>query len=500
MVYLIGKKISDNLLLRQGLIKIYGIGNSNAEKICKYFGFLNKIRVKNLSQKNWSNILKYIRKKKIKIEKDLKKKLKFNISNLISIRNYRGMRHSKGLSVRGQRTHTNAKTQKKLYNSRLLTRNFSTNPIILNLQLNHRIKNQSFVFKNIDFSKKDWFISFKKCYKSYKQKLLFLNFIRTKNFWVKSDLNKKYRLKQNKKYFLKNKNIFYLKSIKSFNLKKYLTIKKSIKFQQISFQFNSFFNKFLQKYKLQLNYNHILNLNIKTFLFLSSNWPIFAFNLLNKKLKSEFKKLYQSNKRIRKLTQKYFKKSFKLKKSSIFDEIKKFEICFNDNNLKDIDPLLINLKKNSKPFKNNIKKMIFKNKIRKLRQTKSFLDRSFYYYLSSVNKLNFTNLYINTKYNNFFVFSYNSNGKLLFWASGSSLNLKGKQQGSRYAGKIVTDFIILRLKELKIKFANIIIKGVGPARKSALLNIRKSKYLRVLKIIDSTPIPFNGCRVRKIKR
>lgn len=144
--------------------------------------------------------------------------------------------------------------------------------------------------------------------------------------------------------------------------------------------------------------------------------------------------------------------------------------------------------------------MIFKNKVRKLRQKKSFLDRSFYYYLSSVNKLNFTNLYINTKYNNFFVFSYNSNGKLLFWASGSSLNLKGKQQGSRYAGKIVTDFIILRLKELKIKFANIIIKGVGPARKSALLNIRKSKYLRVLKIIDSTPIPFNGCRVRKIKR
>ena len=69
MVYLLGKKISDNLLLKKGLIKIYGIGNSNAEKICKYLGFLNRIRVKDLTQKNWSDILKYIRKKNYVLKK-----------------------------------------------------------------------------------------------------------------------------------------------------------------------------------------------------------------------------------------------------------------------------------------------------------------------------------------------------------------------------------------------------------------------------------------------
>ena len=179
MVYLLGKKILNNLLISQGLIKIYGIGNNNAEKICRHFGFLKKIRVKDLTQNDWSNVLKYIRRQKIKIEKDLKKKLKFNISNLINIRNYRGLRHFKGLPVRGQRSHSNSKTQKKLYKGRSNQRNFSTNSLIygffnsskFSYSLNKRIS----IFKNWKFTKKKWYTSFQKCLKRYFRKQKFYN-------------------------------------------------------------------------------------------------------------------------------------------------------------------------------------------------------------------------------------------------------------------------------------------------------------------------------------
>merc|ERR1712127_608554 len=108
-----------------------------------------------MGQNDWSNILKYIRKQKFKIEKDLK----INISNLINVRNYRGLRHFKGLPVRGQRTHSNSKTQKKLYRNRFNQRNFSTNPLIngffSNSNFSYSLNKRISVFKKWQFTKKN---------------------------------------------------------------------------------------------------------------------------------------------------------------------------------------------------------------------------------------------------------------------------------------------------------------------------------------------------------
>lgn len=363
MVYILGKKISDNLLLSRGLTKIYGIGNSNAEKICKYFGLLKKIRVKNLTQKDWSNILKFVIKKKFKIEKELKKKLKFSISNLINVRNYRGLRHIKGLPVRGQRSHSNSRTQKKLFNYRISRKSFSTNSIISGFFSNsnylYTVNKRSSVFKNWKFTKKKWYISFINCFKLY--------------------------LKKNKSFNL---------SLRSINKNNNLE-KKSSNASKLDFL------QFLDK-----------------------------------------------------------KRNKKIRKQTITE-----------------------------------KQFIIRNKIKKIFKNKSFLDRSFHLYKSSD-----VTLFLNIRYNNFFVFLYDPYGNLLSWASGGSLNLKGKQQGSRYAGKVVTDLIILRLKELKIKYLKLVVQGRGPSRKAAIQNIRKSKNFRLTSIVDSTKIPYNGCRKKKIKR
>ena len=133
MIFFLGKKIPDNLLVSQGLLLIYGIGKNNTEKICRYFGFLKKIKINNLTSNDWLNILNYIRKKNILTEKELKKKIKLNILILLNLRNYRGLRHNLGLSVRGQQTHSNSKTQKKRLNSFFLKRNFTLN--ILNTKI-----------------------------------------------------------------------------------------------------------------------------------------------------------------------------------------------------------------------------------------------------------------------------------------------------------------------------------------------------------------------------
>ena len=178
MVYFLGKKISGHLLLRQGLMKIFGIGVFNSTKICKNFGFLQRIRVENLSSKNWANILKYIRKNSFFIEKDLKKKIKFSLINLLNLRNYRGMRHHKGLSVRGQRTHSNCKTQKSLFRQRLIKRFLSITSHTITLKkenffLSFKKKKYSFFnslwkVKETDKDFKLWYFKFKCSFEHFK--------------------------------------------------------------------------------------------------------------------------------------------------------------------------------------------------------------------------------------------------------------------------------------------------------------------------------------------
>ena len=93
-----------------GLTYIYGIGANKSKEILKATGVNPDIRVKDLSE----NELTLIRQEvaKYQVEGDLRRETAMNIKRLMEIGSYRGLRHRKGLPVRGQRTKTNARTRK----------------------------------------------------------------------------------------------------------------------------------------------------------------------------------------------------------------------------------------------------------------------------------------------------------------------------------------------------------------------------------------------------
>lgn len=94
-----------------GLTYIYGIGLSKSKEILKNTEVNPDTRVKDLTEDEVSKIREYI-DKNIKVEGDLRREVALNIKRLIEINCYRGIRHRKGLPVRGQKTKTNARTRK----------------------------------------------------------------------------------------------------------------------------------------------------------------------------------------------------------------------------------------------------------------------------------------------------------------------------------------------------------------------------------------------------
>ena len=92
------------------LTYIYGIGVSTAKKILKNVNISEDIRVKNLSEEQLTAIRNEVAK--YKVEGDLRREVSLNIKRLSEIGCYRGLRHRRGLPVRGQRTKTNARTRK----------------------------------------------------------------------------------------------------------------------------------------------------------------------------------------------------------------------------------------------------------------------------------------------------------------------------------------------------------------------------------------------------
>ena len=94
-----------------GLTYIFGIGRTRASKICAEVGVDPSTRVRDLTEDEITKIRDYI-DENFEVEGDLRRDQRQNISRLMEIGCYRGLRHRKGLPVRGQRTHTNARTRK----------------------------------------------------------------------------------------------------------------------------------------------------------------------------------------------------------------------------------------------------------------------------------------------------------------------------------------------------------------------------------------------------
>ncbi len=93
------------------LTYIYGIGKSTAGDILKKADVSQEIRMKDLTEDEVSRIRSII-DKEYEVEGDLRRDLNMSIKRLMDIGSYRGLRHRKGLPVRGQRSHTNARTRK----------------------------------------------------------------------------------------------------------------------------------------------------------------------------------------------------------------------------------------------------------------------------------------------------------------------------------------------------------------------------------------------------
>jgi small subunit ribosomal protein S13 len=94
-----------------GITYIYGIGLPTAQKIIAETGINPDTRVKDLSEQDINKLREYI-EHNVKVEGDLRREISLNIKRLVEIGCYRGVRHRRGLPVRGQNTKQNARTRK----------------------------------------------------------------------------------------------------------------------------------------------------------------------------------------------------------------------------------------------------------------------------------------------------------------------------------------------------------------------------------------------------
>ncbi|MEX2415197.1 MAG: 30S ribosomal protein S13 [Paenibacillaceae bacterium] len=94
-----------------GLTYIFGIGKKTSQQILASTGVSEETRIRDLTEEEVSKLREAI-DKSVKVEGDLRREVALNIKRLIEIGSYRGMRHRRGLPVRGQRTKTNARTRK----------------------------------------------------------------------------------------------------------------------------------------------------------------------------------------------------------------------------------------------------------------------------------------------------------------------------------------------------------------------------------------------------
>lgn len=111
MARIAGVELPKNLRIEAGLTKIFGIGFPSSQRILKATGVSPDTRVKDLKDDEVAKLRSVIDKDQ-KVEGDLRREISMSIKRLTEIGCYRGVRHRRGLPLRGQRTKTNARTRK----------------------------------------------------------------------------------------------------------------------------------------------------------------------------------------------------------------------------------------------------------------------------------------------------------------------------------------------------------------------------------------------------
>lgn len=112
MARLLGVEIPDNKRIEAALPYIYGIGRPSAAKLVVQAGIDPDLRAGELSDEQVNRLVQVITGSGLVIEGDLRRELQANLKRLQQIQCYRGIRHRRGLPVRGQRTSTNSRTRK----------------------------------------------------------------------------------------------------------------------------------------------------------------------------------------------------------------------------------------------------------------------------------------------------------------------------------------------------------------------------------------------------
>ncbi|MBZ9569376.1 30S ribosomal protein S11 [Patescibacteria group bacterium] len=108
-------------------------------------------------------------------------------------------------------------------------------------------------------------------------------------------------------------------------------------------------------------------------------------------------------------------------------------------------------------------------------------------------------VYIFSSYNNTIMTLTGPQGNTLTWASAGNVGFKGTKKGTPFAASKVAEVLVQRAKKLGIDKVEILVKGIGSGRESAIRSLA-NRGLDIISIQDVTPIPHNGCRPPKVRR
>ena len=112
MALIAGVNVPDNKRLNVALRSIYGVGESRASQVADTAGIQGNPKVRDLNDEEVARVRAAVERSGYLIEGDLRREVQMNIRRLVDIGTYRGLRHRRGLPVRGQRTKTNARTKR----------------------------------------------------------------------------------------------------------------------------------------------------------------------------------------------------------------------------------------------------------------------------------------------------------------------------------------------------------------------------------------------------
>jgi len=108
-------------------------------------------------------------------------------------------------------------------------------------------------------------------------------------------------------------------------------------------------------------------------------------------------------------------------------------------------------------------------------------------------------VFIKATFNNIIISITNSGGQVISWASAGKMGFKGSKKNTPYAAQVAADECAKTAYDLGMRKAEVFVKGPGAGRESAIRTINNAG-IEVMTIIDTTPIPHNGCRPPKRRR